>query len=76
MKRPIWGALLFALVVAVAGCNKSGQNEATANKAVADASQPAGAAPAGQEEAAPSCRRTLPSGLRWRVAGCFSFISG
>ena len=40
MKRPIWGALLFCLTLAVAGCTKSGQNGAPSDKATGDARSP------------------------------------
>jgi hypothetical protein len=43
MNRPIWGALLFCLAVAlvVAGCSNSGQNGATADKSASDGKQTA-----------------------------------
>jgi hypothetical protein len=42
MKRPIWGALLLCLTVAVAGCSKSGQNRAASDTAGGDTRQASG----------------------------------
>jgi hypothetical protein len=47
MKRPICGALLFALIVAVAGCSKTGESAKTSDK-----SQPGASPAAGQESPA------------------------
>jgi hypothetical protein len=47
MKRPICGALLFCLIVTVAGCSKSEQNGK-----VSDKTQPGASSPAGQESSA------------------------
>lgn len=49
MKRPIWGALLFGLIVVIAGCSKSKPTGATADK-TADAPSQAAAGEASAEQ--------------------------
>jgi len=52
MKRPIWGALLFGLIVAVAGCSKSDEKQVTSDKTAAGTSPAAGAESAAVPEGA------------------------